>query len=125
MSLKEYLDRFRNAIEKLEIYGFSESIVIQEEIRAGKQAVLFAEVVLIDASRLVVREYIDAKYELDRISYADQYHTSDGSLIFRYDNAKHKPDLGFTEHRHDADGTIKECQPPEIHELLDEVIECL
>jgi len=24
----------------------------------------------------------------------------DGSMIFRYDNAKHKPDLGFDSHKH-------------------------
>ena len=39
MSLHDYLELFRQAIEKVEDYGYAESIEINEEIRPNKQAV--------------------------------------------------------------------------------------
>ena len=50
MLLNEYLVIFRKALEKIEDYGFSDSIEIREEIRANKQAVLNVKVELIDKS---------------------------------------------------------------------------
>ena len=46
-----------------------------------------AEIVLVDGSVLFVREYIDAKYKIEKVSYAYQYQDREGKLIFRYDNA--------------------------------------
>ena len=67
MSLRDYLDSFHSAVSKIEDYGFSESIDIKVEIRASKQAVNKARVVLVDSSVLQIREYIDAKYKYIRL----------------------------------------------------------
>lgn len=61
MSLDEYLDLFRKAMEKFEKYGYADTVEVTEEIRANKQAILIAKVVLIDNSILHIKEYIDAK----------------------------------------------------------------
>ena len=64
MLLNEYLDRFRKGIEKIENYGYADSVEIREEIRANKQAILNLKVVLIDDSVLHtcpqkhIRDYI-------------------------------------------------------------------
>ena len=55
MSINEYLAHVRCAIDRLDVCGFAESIVFQEEIRAGKQAIVKADIVLIDGSRLIIR----------------------------------------------------------------------
>ena len=123
MSLRDYLDSFHRAVGRIDDYGFSESIDINEEIRASKQAVTKVRIVLVDRSVLQVKEYIDAKYKIDKISYAYQYHDEEGKLIFRYDNARHKPDLGFIEHKHLSDGSIVECSVPDISDVVDEVLE--
>ena len=70
MSLREYLDQFRREIEKIDYYGYTESIEIREEIRTDKQAVLNTAIIFIDRSSLYVKEYIDGKYGIDRVSYA-------------------------------------------------------
>ena len=62
MSLHDYLEKFRQAIEKIEIYGYTESVEIKEELRPNKQAVIKAKIVFINSSVLHIREYIDAKY---------------------------------------------------------------
>jgi hypothetical protein len=121
MSINEYLASIRRAVERLDTYGFAESIIFQEEIRAGKQAIIKAEIVLVDGSCLIIREYVCNKYGIERLSYAYQYQDREGILIFRYDNAAHKPKLAMAEHRHSPDG-INIASPPDMADLVDEVI---
>jgi hypothetical protein len=122
MSLSRYLAALRQEIERLDTFGFAESIDFHEELRAGKQAIVKAEIVLVDGSVLFIREYIDAKYKIEKVSYAYQYQDGEGKLIFRYDNATHKPGLGFIEHKHTADGVITPATPPELSELIEDII---
>ena len=42
MTLNEYLAALRQEIERLDTYGFAESIDLHEELRAGKQAIVKA-----------------------------------------------------------------------------------
>ena len=125
MSLRDYLNNFRLGIEKLEDYGYSESLEIKEEIRANKQVVVTANVVLFDGSNLHIKEYIDARYKIERISYAYHYQDVGGKCLFRYDNAVHRPPLGFKEHKHTKSGAIINAPLPGISELINEVIEYL
>lgn len=80
---------------------------------------------MVDGSYLMMREYIDSKYGIEKLSYAYQYQDRDGNLIFRYDNAAHKPALSSPEHKHVSDGSIELVSAPEIFELIEEVIQCL
>ncbi len=125
MSLRNYLELFRQALEKLENYGYTESMEIKEEIRPNKQAIIKAKIALVDRSVLHIKEYIDAKYKIEKVSYAYQYQDKKGELIFRYDNAIHRPALGFKEHKHTKGGLIIESSPPDISGIMDEVIGCL
>ena len=70
MSLSDYLASIRQAIERLDVYGFAYSIESYNELRAGKQLIFKAEVNLVDTSKLIVREYIDAKYGIEKSAYA-------------------------------------------------------
>ena len=125
MLLHKYFVLFQKSIEKLENYGYTECIEIKEEIRPNKQATIKAKIVLVNRSILHIKEYIDAKYTMQKLSYAYQYQASNGELIFRYDNAVHRPALGFKEHKHTKDGAIIEASLPDISDIVDEVIECL
>ena len=122
MSLRDYLDSFHSTVSKIEDFGFSESIDIKVEIRPSKQAVCKARIVLVDGSVLQVREYIDAKYKTEKVSYGYHYQDKNGRLIFRYDNALHRPALGFINHKHESDGTVAESAEPDIADVIDEVI---
>jgi len=125
MSLRNYLASFQRALERLRDYGYAEAIEFKEETRPRKQAVIRAKIILVDDSVLHIQEYIDAKYTIDRVSYAYQYLDSEGKLIFRYDNALHKPALAFKEHKHTKEGTIICAHMPAISDAIDEVIKCL
>jgi hypothetical protein len=75
--------------------------------------------VLINGSVLYIKEYVDAKYAISRVTYAYQFHDHDGNLMFRYDNAVHKPALAFTAHKHNSDGTIEDVGLPDIFDLAE------
>ena len=122
MLLSNYLQLFRQGIEKLENFGYTESIEIKEEIRPNKQAIIKAKIILVDKSVLYIKEYIDAKYKIEKVSYAYQYQDSDGRLIFRYDNAVHRPALRFKEHKHIKADVIIEASLPDISDIIDEVV---
>jgi len=122
MSLHDYLMNFHHVVERIDNYGFAESIDITEERRAAKQAIIKSKITFVDGSVLHIKEYIDAKYTIQKVHYAYQYQGRDGKLIFRYDNARHRPDLGFSSHKHFSDGSIKESSIPNISDVVDEVI---
>ena len=122
MLLSNYLQLFRQGIEKLENFGYTESIEIKEEIRPNKQAIIKAKIILVDKSVLYIKEYIDARYKIEKVSYAYQYQDSDGRLIFRYDNAVHRPALRFKEHKHIKAEVIIEASLPDISDIIDEVV---
>lgn len=123
MSLRDYIEQVRAGLQTFEDYGLSEHIDFAAEIRPGSQAVLKAIVKLIDTSELYIREYLLAKGTIQRLSYAYQYQNQDGTLLFRYDNAAHRPPLGFDSHRHDVDGRIIAAEPPNIEVLVQEIID--
>ena len=76
MLLRNYLNSLHKEIEKLENYGFIESLEVKEEIRAIKQALFTARVVFINGSELHIKEYIDARYKIERVSYAYCYYNN-------------------------------------------------
>ena len=124
-SLHDYLEHFHREIEKLANFGFVESTVIKEETRPLKQAVLTGKLIFLNGSELHIKEYIDAEYKLEKISYAYHYQDVHGSCLFRYDNAAHKPNLGFKEHKHQKDGSITKTPLPDITDILDEIVKYL
>ncbi|MBE9140593.1 hypothetical protein IQ254_25900 [Nodosilinea sp. LEGE 07088] len=123
MSLRDHLERVRSGLQTFEDYGLSEQIDFSAEIRPGAQAVLKAAVKLIDTSELYIREYLIEEGSVQQLSYAYQHQAPDGTLIFRYDNAAHRPPLGFDHHKHDTDGSIIPAEPPSIEGLVQEIID--
>lgn len=125
MLLRNYLNSLHKEIEKLENYGFMESVEVKEEIRAIKQALVTARIVFLNDSELHIKEYIDARYKIERVSYAYHYQDRDGNCIFRYDDAVHKPKLKSREHKHTMDGRIVPADLPDISTIFEEIIACL
>ena len=123
MSLDSYLAKFRQALGKFENFGLSQFIDFQQEIRPGKQAIVNVKVILINNTFLYIKAYINARYRVEILSYSFQYQKKNGQLIFRYDNAEHRPSLPSKEHKHKSDGSVIEATIPDIYDLVDEIIE--
>ena len=61
-------------------------------------------------------------HKIEKVSYAYQYQDSDGRLIFRYDNAVHRPASRFKEHKHIKTDVIIKASLPNISDIIDEVV---
>jgi hypothetical protein len=98
MLLDEYLNNIKELLDNT-AFVVNQSLTIDK--RAQQQAHIFGFLIFINESELHFREFIDAsESNIDKLAYS--YHLQDkyNNLLFRYDNAKHKPDLGFNEHKH-------------------------
>lgn len=58
------------------------------------------ELILVDGTLLYFREFVDTQSTIERDTYAYQYMTADGQLIFRYDNSDHHWKLNLSTHPH-------------------------
>lgn len=123
MLLSEYLS---NIVRTIDEYSKTELIAhtdISSDIRTPKMGMIKGAITFIDDSKLYFTEYIDARYKIQKLSYSFQYQNNQNELIFRYDNAAHKPKLPFTEHKHLGNGSTVKAEPPEFAEILREIID--
>ena len=75
--------------------------------RSLTQGYLRGDVIFRDESLLHFREFVSLGLEVDRIVYSYHYQRTDNSLVFRYDNTPHYPDLpNAPHHRHDDAGDV-------------------
>ena len=74
-----------------------------------------------DGSELHFREYVDVTQAEPKIMYAYHYQDLEHNLIFRYDNAVHRPALPQREHRHTRLG-IEASPVPTLAEVLDQIL---
>ncbi|MCP4400486.1 MAG: hypothetical protein GY801_24685 [bacterium] len=77
--------------------------------------------VFLDGSTLFLKEYLDLRYRLDKKMYSCHYRDERVQLRFRYDNAAHKPALGFHEHKHTPQGIISSTVP-NLQDVLNEIV---
>lgn len=78
---------------------------------------------LIDDFELHAAEYIITAPRLTRPKYRYHLQTSDGTLVSRWDNAPHHPDVpSFPHHRHDRKG-VYPSPPITIPEVLDTILQ--
>jgi hypothetical protein len=86
-------------------------------------AIFEADVRFHNDSRLVIVEELEeiVQRQVRRISFVFHYQQADGSLIFRYDNSSHYPELStFPSHKHTQDNVVA-ADPPDLAEVLNEV----
>lgn len=125
MLLSEYQAQLAGVIDR---YARTDLIVASElasDARTPKIGVIRGTVTFADGTRLYFTEYVDVRYRLEKLSYAYHCQDADGNLIFRYDNAAHKPSLPCRYHKHLPDGRTVESTVPDLARLIEEVLEQL
>jgi hypothetical protein len=74
-----------------------------------------------NGSELHFREYVDTTRAEPKIMYAYHYQDAEHNLIFRYDNAAHRPTLPQREHKHTRLG-IEAHPVPTLVNVLDQIL---
>ena len=119
MKLNAHLDRLENTLRSR-----SDIEIDDLRIRQLREDASFrARVRFYDGSRLFLSEDLERinEREMRRIEFTFHYQSKDGSLIFRYDDTAHYPDLPtFPSHKHTADGVIA-AEAPDLADVLREI----
>jgi hypothetical protein len=91
--------------------------------RAPRAGLIRGDLYFADSSRLHFRELVEFQTDVVRLRYSYHYQRADHSLIFRYDDTAHYPDLpNFPHHKHVRDETtIVSASPPDLRAVLLEI----
>ncbi len=121
MFLAEYLSVLTAEVDEYSRTGLITSSEIKADFRTEKIGMITGIIEFIDESKLFLTEYLDLRYKLEKLTYGYYYQDKNGQLIFRYDNALHKPPLDFKDHKHLRDKVIP-CHIPELRQVLEEIL---
>lgn len=92
------------------------------ETRPGDQGYLAGTVLFADDSTLHFSEYLDQVGDIiDKLMYTYHYQDQNNQLIFRYDNARHRPPLPTLEHKH-LPTEVVETSAPTLDDVLAEIV---
>lgn len=106
MFLNQYQSNFITTIQKYVNEGWILSFEFSVDFRSSYIGFIQGSLEFRDDSHLFFKEYIKLQDSIEKLSYSFHYQDRDNNLIFRYDNAKKKPDLGYLDHKHIEDKII-------------------
>lgn len=125
MLLSEYLS---NLVKIIDEYSKTELIIDSElntDFRTEKIGIIKGSFTFSDNSKLIFAEYLDLRYKVEKLNYSFHYQKQDCTLIFRYDNALHKPAVDAVGHKHLHDGKVVAAEPPLLKDIFAEIMDLL
>lgn len=125
MLLSEYQDEIVGVIGR---YAHTDLIVSSEltvDARTPKTGIVKGTLTFADGAQLFFMEFIDARYRVEKLTYSYHFQDEKARLLFRYDNAAHKPSLPFACHKHLPTGEIIEAAAPDLGAVLVEALQHL
>jgi len=120
MSFQDYLEHIQSVLNDTLSLGNANLIEFQVDLRSTTTGFLAGVLQFEDGSQLHFREYVDTAQTQPRLMYAYHFQDADKHLVFRYDNAAHRPALSKPEHKHTAQG-VETSITPTLQEVLDEI----
>lgn len=120
----EYARSLSAAIMHVVSTGQARIVDWQIDQRSNQRGYITGILIFEDGSELHFREFIDITRSVPRIMYAYHYQDTGKMMIFRYDNALHRPTLPQQEHKHTPAG-IDISSTPTLEEVLDEILSVL
>lgn len=124
MLLTEYLSGLTDSIAGYAGTGLILSSEFAVDSRTDKIGLIKGTVAFLDGSKLFFSEYLDLRYKTRKLSYVFHYQDTGNTMIFRYDNAAHRPALPFADHKHSGN-YVRQSEIPELSSVLREIIERL
>jgi hypothetical protein len=120
--IQTYFNQVKAIVDQYAATRFVLDANVSFETRPGEQGYLTGSVIFADGSALYFREFLDAiKDTLDKLMYTYHYQDAGHQLIFRYDNARHRPPLRSLEHKHTPE-RVMEAPAPAAEDVLAEIV---
>lgn len=120
--IQAYFSQIKAIVDQYAATHFVLDANVSFEMRPGEQGYLTGSIIFADGSALYFREFLDAiKDTVDKLMYTYHYQDASNKLIFRYDNARHRPPLRSLEHKHTPRQVI-EAPAPILEDVLAEIV---
>lgn len=117
-----YFATLQATLDRYSQFPFVQDVRITFDKRPSEQGYVVGQVVFQDGSELHFREYLDVMgRSLSKLRYSYHYQSAQKELLFRYDNARHKPPLNQLEHKH-IGNEIKLVAGPTLDNVLLEIV---
>lgn len=124
MTIQSYSNQIKMVVDQYAATTFVLETVVNFEIRSGEQGYLTGKLAFIDGSTLHFSEYLDQSGDrVEKLMYTYHYQDEQHQLIFRYDNARHRPPLraASLEHKHISNQVVQ-APAPTLEEVLAEIV---
>ncbi|MBI5842221.1 MAG: hypothetical protein HZB19_19210 [Chloroflexi bacterium] len=120
--LENIADYFEHIVRLLDSCQVVQSHDVQPQERTVTEGYLRGEVLFTDGTRLHFRELVSIDPSVQLISYAYQYMRADGTVIFRYDDTDHFPNLPTApHHKHIGETEVIAADAPDLQSVLKEI----
>jgi hypothetical protein len=126
--IQTYFDQIKALIDRFAATPFVLHTQLHFETRQGDQGYTTGTITFMDGSQLHFREYLDgtggdlqSDVQIGKVSYSYHFQDSEWQMLFRYDNAAHKPAPPAQEHKHVGD-TIAVASAPTLEDVLVEIL---
>lgn len=124
INFPEYAKSLEDVLNSVVSSGEAIKVNIQIDQRSSIRGFIVGILHFSDDSELHFREFVDTSLTELRLMYAYHYQDADKMLIFRYDNAPHRPALSQAEHKHTPD-EVKTSSAPTLTQVIDEVLQVI
>lgn len=119
--IRAYFDQSKAVVDQYAATNFVLGASVSFETRPAEQGYLAGSIIFVDNSVLHFTEFLDADRGIvDKLMYTYHYQDADNRLIFRYDNARHRPPLLTPEHKHTPEQVV-ETPAPTLDDVLAEI----
>lgn len=119
-SFPDYARSIRDTLDEAVAVGEIALISLEVDQRSSIQGFIAGILQFDDGSTLHFREFVNVNHAEPKLMYAYHYQDAAANLIFRYDNAAHKPALPQAEHKH-TPSSVEVRPAPALIEVLDEI----
>ena len=119
--IEEYFDSIKTLLRNTPL---AQPPDVNYDRRDKETGFLRGDLVFKDGSRLHFREFVRIQrgYPANRYMYAFQYMHADGTLVFRYDDADHFPQLrSAPHHKHIGEDDVIAANAPDLQSVLKEI----
>ena len=121
-SFPEYAKAITLLIDTLLASGQARVVNLQVDQRSMLRGFISGILAFEDDSELHFREFVDLTQSEPRLMYAYHYQDSKEALVFRYDNAAHRPLLSLAEHKHTT-SAVSPAPAQTFMQVIDEIFE--
>lgn len=119
-SFREYVQNITNVLNASLALGNVGSVNIEIDQRSALRGFIKGLLLMAAGSEMHFREFIDVTLSEPRIIDAYHYQDREKTIVFRYDNALHRPLLPHPEHKHTRAG-VSASRTPTLEEVVQEI----